>query len=78
MSHVTCHNYFLFEKEVKLAGGGFVINGSTPFSFLMIIKICLFQLDLTCPKLAFYGSKNLCTRTDTVFFPLCKILIILS
>ena len=42
MSRVTCHMsrvtniiiiFFVLEKEVKLVGGGSVINGATPSSF---------------------------------------------
>ena len=48
MSNVTCHMscvpcqiFFFFEKEVKLVGGGSVINGASPSSFYQDSKtIC--------------------------------------
>ena len=52
MARVLCHNFFLFkfflEKEVKLVGGGSVINGATPSSLLIytffVFFICCFNI----------------------------------
>ena len=44
MSSVTCHYLFIYylfflEKEVKLVGGGSVINGATPSSLMIYHQI---------------------------------------